>query len=28
VLEAWTSPKVREVVTRRRIKLTNYRDLR
>jgi hypothetical protein len=28
VLEAWTSPKVREVVTRRRIKLTSYRDLR
>jgi predicted glycoside hydrolase/deacetylase ChbG (UPF0249 family) len=27
VLEAWTSPKVREVITRRRIKLTNYRDL-
>jgi hypothetical protein len=27
VLEAWTSPRVREVITRRRIKLTNYRDL-
>jgi predicted glycoside hydrolase/deacetylase ChbG (UPF0249 family) len=27
VLEAWTSPKVREVITRRGIKLTNYRDL-
>jgi predicted glycoside hydrolase/deacetylase ChbG (UPF0249 family) len=25
--EAWTSPKVREVITRRGIKLTNYRDL-
>ena len=24
---AWTSPKVREVITRRGIKLTNYRDL-
>jgi predicted glycoside hydrolase/deacetylase ChbG (UPF0249 family) len=28
VLEAWTSPKVREVITRRSIKLTSYRDLR
>ena len=28
VLEAWTSPKVREVITRRGIKLTSYRDLR
>lgn len=27
VFEAWTSPKVREVITRRGIKLTNYRDL-
>ncbi|MBA2356350.1 MAG: ChbG/HpnK family deacetylase [Acidobacteria bacterium] len=27
VLEAWTSPKVRDVITRRGIKLTNYRDL-
>jgi chitin disaccharide deacetylase len=27
VLEAWTSPKVREVIIRRGIKLTNYRDL-
>jgi predicted glycoside hydrolase/deacetylase ChbG (UPF0249 family) len=27
VLEAWTSPKVREVITRRGIKLTSYRDL-
>jgi chitin disaccharide deacetylase len=27
VLEAWMSPKVREVITRRGIKLTNYRDL-
>ena len=27
VLEAWTSPKVREVITRRGIKLTNYREL-
>ncbi|HXW07135.1 MAG TPA: ChbG/HpnK family deacetylase [Vicinamibacterales bacterium] len=27
VLEAWTSPKVREVVTRRGIRLTNYREL-
>jgi predicted glycoside hydrolase/deacetylase ChbG (UPF0249 family) len=26
--EAWTSPKVREVITRRGIKLTSYRDLR
>lgn len=26
-LEAWTSPKVREVITRRGIKLTNYRAL-
>jgi chitin disaccharide deacetylase len=26
-LEMWTSPKVREVITRRGIKLTNYRDL-
>ncbi len=26
-LEAWTSPKVREVITRRGIKLTNYREL-
>lgn len=26
-LEAWTSPKVREVITRRGIKLTSYRDL-
>ena len=26
-LDAWTSPKVREVITRRGIKLTNYRDL-
>lgn len=26
-VEAWTSPKVREVVTRRGIKLTNYREL-
>ena len=25
--EAWTSPKVREVITRRGIKLTNYREL-
>jgi hypothetical protein len=24
---AWTSPKVREVITRRGIKLTNYREL-
>ena len=27
VFEAWTSAKVREVITRRKIKLTNYRDL-
>ena len=27
VLEAWTSPRVREVITRRRIKLTSYREL-
>lgn len=27
VLEAWTSPRVREVIMRRRIKLTSYRDL-
>jgi predicted glycoside hydrolase/deacetylase ChbG (UPF0249 family) len=27
VFAAWTSPKVREVITRRGIKLTNYRDL-
>jgi predicted glycoside hydrolase/deacetylase ChbG (UPF0249 family) len=27
VLEAWTSPKVKAVITRRGIKLTNYRDL-
>jgi hypothetical protein len=27
VLEAWTSPKVREVITRRGIKLTNYREV-
>ena len=27
VLEAWTSPRVREVITRRGIKLTNYREL-
>jgi predicted glycoside hydrolase/deacetylase ChbG (UPF0249 family) len=27
VLEAWTSPKVRAVITRRGIKLTNYREL-
>lgn len=27
VLEAWTSPKVRDVITRRGIRLTNYRDL-
>jgi predicted glycoside hydrolase/deacetylase ChbG (UPF0249 family) len=27
VFEAWTSAKVREVITRRGIKLTNYRDL-
>ena len=26
-LQAWTSPKVREVITRRGIKLTNYREL-
>ena len=26
-VEAWTSPKVREVITRRGIKLTNYREL-
>ena len=26
-LVAWTSPKVREVITRRGIKLTSYRDL-
>ena len=26
-LEAWTSPRVREVITRRGIKLTSYRDL-
>ena len=26
-LAAWTSPKVREVITRRGIKLTSYRDL-
>ena len=26
-VEAWTSPKVREVIMRRGIKLTNYRDL-
>jgi hypothetical protein len=28
VLAAWTSPRVREVVTRRGIRLTNYRELR
>ncbi len=28
VLEAWTSPKVREVITRRGIVLTSYRDLK
>lgn len=28
VLEAWTSPKVREVIQRRGIKLVSYRDLR
>ncbi len=27
VLEAWTSPKVKEVIVRRGIKLTNYREL-
>jgi hypothetical protein len=27
VLEAWTSPRVREVITRRGIQLTSYRDL-
>jgi predicted glycoside hydrolase/deacetylase ChbG (UPF0249 family) len=27
VLEAWTSPKVKDVITRRGIKLTNYREL-
>jgi hypothetical protein len=27
VFEAWTSPKVREVIERRGIKLTNYREL-
>jgi predicted glycoside hydrolase/deacetylase ChbG (UPF0249 family) len=27
VLEAWTSPKVREVISRRGIRLTSYRDL-
>ncbi len=27
VLEAWTSPKVMDVVRRRRIKLTNYREI-
>jgi len=27
VFEAWSSPKVREVITRRGIKLTNYREL-
>ena len=27
VVEAWTSPRVREVITRRGIKLTNYREL-
>jgi predicted glycoside hydrolase/deacetylase ChbG (UPF0249 family) len=27
VFQAWTSPKVREVITRRGIKLTSYRDL-
>ena len=27
-VEAWTSPKVREVIKRRGIKLTNYRELR
>jgi hypothetical protein len=27
VLEAWTSPKVREVITRRGIRLTDYREL-
>ena len=26
-VEMWTSPKVREVITRRKIKLTNYREL-
>lgn len=26
-VEAWTSPKVRELITRRAIKLTNYREL-
>jgi hypothetical protein len=25
--DAWTSPKVREVITRRGIKLTNYREI-
>lgn len=28
VLEAWTSPRVREVIQRKGIKLTSYRDLR
>jgi chitin disaccharide deacetylase len=28
VLEAWTSPKVRDVIARRGIKLTNYRELK
>jgi predicted glycoside hydrolase/deacetylase ChbG (UPF0249 family) len=27
-VDAWTSPKVREVITRRGIKLTNYRELK
>ncbi len=27
VLEAWTSPKVKDAIARRHIKLTNYRDL-
>ena len=26
-VEMWTSPKVREVITRRNIKLTNYKEL-
>jgi hypothetical protein len=26
-VEMWTSPKVREVIARRNIKLTNYREL-
>jgi hypothetical protein len=28
VLEAWTSPQVREVIARRGITLTSYRDLK